>query len=206
MADQIKKRRSISKGAFTRCVKSVDMALTAKAPEATITKRFQAVTEAKKEVDKIHMDYENALEGVDSDSDNWIAEVCSTFDDLELKVDLYIDSLQATRECLKKAQDEKLLLRKVEDLRIEREEAGTNFNLVCECIENILKRSEDTDKLVGPLPASMSNLESCKTTCEDTRKRYLREESDTNKKRGESNWMKHVYLKSTVRLIRKASF
>ena len=159
MADEIKRRRAVAKRAFTRSVKSTTAALESNAPKGTIVKRFSATDDARKEVEKLHMEYETAMAESDEETDNWVAEICSTFDNIELKVDNYLEELKAADESTKNSHQQQLIDRSIEDVRIRRDETGSSFESAYDCLEGILQTTESKLHIVEPLQMAIKKLD-----------------------------------------------
>ena len=102
MAEVLKTARTTAKSQFTRAEKKLNDSLTAQppVPVETIKRRFNELSAKWTKGQDTHDAYvEAVLEDADDDDDaatfeQWIDELSQRFDDLEIKVDRYMEKLQ----------------------------------------------------------------------------------------------------------------
>ena len=91
-----KKIRTLAKIRFTRARKCLKEGITKQRIQKTVESRYDTFRHSWQEVQKCHDDYLVTLPDEEVD-ENWIDELCDSFNTLEAETDIYLDSLENQR-------------------------------------------------------------------------------------------------------------
>ena len=98
MADELKKKRALAKGSFTRTRKNLQEALDKEMISKTVNNRYDSFKQAWNESLKCHQNYLESL-NVDEveEEDKWIEELDNFFNEMEVKTDDYIEKAENSK-------------------------------------------------------------------------------------------------------------